>query len=158
MNGVPMTDKRKITASCLLKVNGRAVRVQLSPASIYGGPEGAYRVRVNRVWRNGYDGNPLFVDRGALAALLADALYGVPLLDAPVPDLPRDARVCVNIRRDEDVYDKADGWTYSTPIRADDGQWYVLVSAQGRRFFANCADVFPLPASTQPSGIRRRMR
>lgn len=153
-----MTDKRKITASCLLKVNGRAVRVQLSPASIYGGPEGAYRVRVNRVWRNGYDGNPLFVDRGALAALLADALYGVPLLDAPVPDLPCNARVCVNIRRDEDVYDKADGWTYSTPIRADDGQWYVLVSAQGRRFFANCADVFLLPASTQPSGIRRRMR
>ena len=153
-----MSDKRKITASCLLKIHGRAVRVQLSPAAIYGGPEGAYRVRVNRIWRNGHDGNPLFVDRAALSALLADALYGVPLLDAPAPDLPRDARICVNIRRGEDVYEIAEGWTYSTPIRADDGQWYVLVSAQGRRFFANCADVRLLPPAAQPGRVRRNGR
>ena len=134
------------------------MRVQLSPAVIYGGPEGAYRVRVNRVWRNGHDGNPLFVDRAALVALLADMLCGVPLLDVPAPDLPCDARVCVNIWRGEDVYDKAEGWTYSVPIRADDGQWYVLVSAGGRRFFANCADVRLLPVSAQPGGIRLGVR
>lgn len=151
-------DKRKITASCLLKVNGRAVRVQLSPAPVYGGPEGAYRVRVNRVWRNGYDGNPLFVDRAALAALLADMLHAAPAPCAPCPDLPADARVSVTIRRGEDAFEIVPGWTYSTPIRADDGQWYVVVSAQGRRFFANCEDVRPLPASAQPGGIRRRMR
>lgn len=153
-----MPDKRKIIASCLLKVNGRAVRVQLSPAVIYGGPEGTFRVRVNRVWRNGHDGNPLFVDRTALAALLADALHGVPLLGAPAPDLPCDARVCVNIRQGEDVCHKAEGWTYSAPIRADDGQWYILVSAAGRRFFANCADVRLLPPAAQPGNVRRRAR
>ena len=153
-----MSDKRKITASCLLKVNGRAVRVQLSPAVIYGGPEGAYRVRVNRVWRNGHDGNPFFVDRAALAALLADVLCGVPLLDVPAPDLPADARVSVTIRRGEDVFEIVPGWTYSVPIRADDGQWYVLVSAGGRRFFANCTDVRLLPASAQPGGIRLGVR
>lgn len=73
----------------------------------------------------------------------------------PAPDLPCDARVCVNIWRGEDVCDKADGWTYSTPIRADDGQWYIVVSAQGRRFFANCADVRLLPMSAQLGHIRR---
>ncbi len=153
-----MSDKRKITASCLLKVNGRAVRVQLSPAVIYGGPEGAYRVRVNRVWRNGHDGNPLFVDRAALAALLAEMLRAAPAPGVPCPDLPADARVSVTIRRGEDVFEIVPGWTYSAPIRADDGQWYVLVSAGGRRFFANCADVRLLPVSAQPGGIRLGVR
>lgn len=151
-----MPDKRKITASCLLKVNGSALRVQLSPAAIYGGREGDYRVRVNRVWRNGHDGNPLFVDRAGLARLLAGAMCAAPAQDAPCPDLPSDARVRVTVWQGDDPQTLT-GWTYSAPIRADDGLWYVLVSAGGRRFFARCGDVRLLPPVAQPGGIRRRL-
>lgn len=154
-----MGDKRKISTSCLLRVGGRALRVQLSPAAIYGGPEGAYRVRVNRVWRNGHDGNPLFVDRGGLAALLSDLMAAVrdQGQPAPRPQLPADARVSVTLWQDDEPV-QASGWTYSTPIRADDGLWYVVVSAGGRRRWARCEDVTLLPLAAQPGAVRRQLR
>lgn len=152
-----MPDKRKITASCLLKVNGRALRVQLSPAAIYGGPEGTLRVRVNRVWRNGHDGTPLFVDRAGLARLLADLLHSGPSAITARPDLPNDARVNVTVWQDDEPQ-QLSGWTYSTPIRADDGLWYVVVSAGGRRFFARCDDVALLPPAAQPGAVRQALR
>lgn len=119
---------------------------------------------VNRVWRNGHDGNPLFVDRAALSALLADALYGVPLLDTPAPDLPCDARVCVNIRRGEDVYETAEGWTYSMPIRADDGggmSWSARRGAASSPTARMCACCRPPPsraACAVPGGADGRPR
>lgn len=151
-----MSDKRKITASCLLKVNGSALRVQLSPAAIYGGQEGYYRVRVNRIWRNGHDGNPLFVDRASLGVLLADLMCAAPMQGTACPNLPNDARVSVTVWRGDEPR-QLSGWTYSSPIRADDGLWYVVVSAGGRRFFARCEDVRLLPPGTQPGGLRRRL-
>ena len=151
-----MSDNRKITASCLLKVNGSALRVQLSPATIYGGQEGHYRVRVNRIWRNGHDGNPLFVDRASLGVLLADLMCAAPTQKTACPNLPTDARVSVTIWQGDEPK-QFSGWTYSTPIRADDGLWYVVVSAGGRRFFARCGDVLLLPPAAQPGGIRRRV-
>lgn len=150
-----MSDKRKITASCLLKLDGQALRVQLSPAVIYGGPEGAYRARVNRVWLNGHDGSPLFVDRAGLAELLAGLLQAGAAQAATCPDIPADARVAVQTLETSEVLN---GWTYSTPIRADDGIWYVLVSADGRRFFARCDDVRLLPPSAQPARVRKAAR
>ena len=151
-----MPDKRKITASCLLKVDGSALRVQLSPAAIYGGPEGTFRARVNRVWLNGHDGNPLFVDRAGLGALLADLLCCGPVQATARPYLPNDARVTVTVWQDDEPR-QLTGWTYSTPIRADDGLWYVVVSAGGHRFFARCDDVRLLPPAAQPGAVRQRI-
>ena len=150
-----MSDKRRITASCLLKLDGQALRVQLSPAVIYGGPEGAYRARVNRVWLNGHDGSPLFVDRAGLAELLAGLLQAGVAQVATCPDIPADARVAVQALETSELLN---GWTYSTPIRADDGIWYVLVSAGGRRFFARCDDVRLLPLKAQPASVRKARR
>lgn len=150
-----MSDKRRFTASCLLKLDAQALRVQLSPAVIYGGPEGAYRVRVNRVWRNGHDGSPLFFDRAGLATLLADLLNAGSVQAAICPDIPADARVAVTAW---ETAEPLNGWTYSTPIRADDGIWYVLVSAGGRRFFAKSDDVRVLPLKAQPASVRKARR
>lgn len=149
-------DKRRFTASCLLRLDGRAVRVQLSPAELYGGPEGIWRVRVNRRWRDGRDGNPLFLDRAGLAALLADMLGAGQEKPVPRPDLPADARVAVTVWQGGEPQ-TCRGWTYSEPIRADDGCWYVVVAAAGRRFFARCTDVRLAPRAQQPAGIRRKM-
>lgn len=75
----------------------------------------------------------------------------------PRPEIHPDMRVMVGrpdageFELDEDVQ----GWTYSGPILGHDGQWYILVSAGGRRRFARCQDVTPLPRKYQPSSIRR---
>ncbi|MBO5490082.1 MAG: hypothetical protein J5960_01455 [Desulfovibrio sp.] len=150
-------DKRRFTASCLLKLDGRAVRIQLSPAELYGGPEGVWRVRVNRRWHDGQDGNPLFLDRAGLAAFLADALGTVQQPPAPRPNVPADARVIVTVWQGEEPQTHH-GWTFSEPIRACDGCWYVLVGADARRFFARCEDVRLAPKAQQPAGIRRKMQ
>lgn len=150
-------DPRRFPASCVLRVDGKAVRLQLSPAEIYGGQEGAWRVRVNRRWREGVDGNPLFMDRARLAEFLAG------LLDAGPVEAPARPEICAGMRvrvwlpgaGKLEVGEPAQGWTCSAPIRGHDGHWYVLVSACGRRWFARCEDVSPLAAKYQLHGKRR---
>lgn len=133
-------DLRRFPASCLLRLGGDAVRVQLSPAEIYGGPEGHFRARVNRRWHNGVDGQPLFMDRAGLADFLAGMLTAGTCEAPPQPEIHPDMRVMVaapdagEFELDEDVQ----GWTYSGPILGHDRRWYVLVSAGGRRWFARC--------------------
>lgn len=153
-------DPRRFPFSCLLRLGGSAVRVQLSPAELYGGPEGQYRARVNRRWHDGADGCHLFMDRAALADFLAGLLSAATAGTPPRPALLQDMSVMVRRQDagdfDADEYER--GWTYSEPILAHDGQWYVLVSAGGRRRFARCEDVTPLPRKYQPASIRRLMR
>lgn len=152
-------DKRRFLASCLLRLGGDAVRVQLSPAEIYDGPEGAWRVRVNRRWHDGVDGKPLFLDRAGLADFLA-ALLAAGTVEPPLcPALCADMRVM--LRRPDAGEFEADefvqGWIFSAPILAHDGRWYVAVSGGGLRWYARCEDVRPLPAKYQPGPIRRWM-
>lgn len=153
-------DPRRFPASCVLRVDGKPVRVQLSPAEIYGGPEGHFRARVNRRWHDGVDGQPLFMDRAGLADFLAGLLAAGTCETPPRPEIFQDMRVMVGrpdageFELDEDVQ----GWTYSGPILGHDRRWYVLVSAFGRRWFARCEDVAPLPCKQQPTAIRRLMR
>ena len=153
-------DPRRFPASCLLRLDGKAVRVQLSPAEIYGGPEGAWRVRVNRRWHDGVDGAPLFLDRAGLAEFLAGLLAAGPVEPAARPELCADMRVCVWLpgEGELEVGELVQGWTHSAPIRAHDGCWYVLVSAGGRRWFARCEDVEPLPVRHQPGRARQWMK
>lgn len=153
-------DPRRFPASCLLRLGGHAVRVQLSPAEIYGGPEGHFRARVNRRWHDGVDGQPLFMDRAGLADFLAGLLAAGTCEVPPRPEIHPDMRVLVR-RQDAGDFDAEEyerGWTYSEPILAHDGQWYVLVSAGGYRRFARCQDVTPLPRKYQPASIRGLIR
>lgn len=153
-------DPRRFPASCVLRVDGKPVRIQLSPAEIYGGPESHFRARVNRRWHDGVDGQPLFMDRAGLADFLAGLLAAGTCETSPRPEIFPDMRVMVcrpdagEFEIDEDVQ----GWTYSGPILAHDGRWYVLVSAGGYRRFARCQDVTPLPRKYQPASIRGLMR
>lgn len=152
-------DPRRFPASCLLRLGRDAVRVQLSPAEIYGGPKGAWRVRVNRRWHDGVDEQALFLDRSGLADFLAAMLAVGTVELPPCPALCADMRVMLR-RPDAGEFDADEfvqGWTYSAPILAHDGHWYVLVSGAGRRWFARCEDVQPLPARHQPASIRRLM-
>lgn len=152
-------DPRRFPASCLLRLGGDAVRVQLSPAEIYGGQEGEWRVRVNRRWHDGVDGKPLFLDRAGLAEFLATVLAAGTVETPPCPALCADMRVSLPRPADvnDDGYDYVQGYVFAAPILARDGRWYVPVGGAGRHWYARCEDVRPLPAKYQPGPIRRWM-
>ena len=115
-----MPGKLVIAATFSVRVGSRRVRFEVSPAASHGGPEDAYRVRIDRRWHD-LDGKPLFLRRPELAALLADYALGGISEPAPAPEIPCPSRVTVEVWR-----------TASPPILAHDGQWMVAVSYGGK--------------------------
>ena len=66
-----MKDNRKFTGSMSVRIDTRRVKLELSPAPLHGGPEGMYRVRVDRRWLDAEDGKTRFMDRIEIANLAA---------------------------------------------------------------------------------------
>lgn len=138
------TDKRKFEASISVRIGTQRVKLELSPASLHGGPEGLFRVRVGRRWRDTPEGQPLFFDQIMLAELVASVALGtVPCLPAQPPSLPRGTRVGVRYMQDDTVQRDVTR-TSTPPIRAYDGQWYVGIMTYASGFiFVPLADVTP---------------
>lgn len=141
-----MSVKLDFTASFSVRVGSRRVRFELSPAASHGGPEDAYRVRIDRRWHD-LDGKPLFLRRPELAALLADYALGEVAAPAPAPELPYPSRVTVEIWK-QGYPCWIGAWTASPPILAHDGQWMVAVSYGGEVEF--------LPVKNVRISTRRR--
>lgn len=130
-------DKRKFTGSISVRCGETRVRLELSPASLHGGPEGFYRVRLARRWLDTEDGAPRFFDRDGLARLAAEiALCGLEA-PAPAPAIPCPSRV--SVRRADGLYDGT--WTITEPILDYSGRWMVNVSLGGKRVFVPVEDV-----------------
>lgn len=130
----------KFSASFSVRIGTKRTRFELLPAEEHGGPEGAYRVRVARRWLDLADGNPRFVHRDGLAALIAAcALDGLPDA-APAPDIPFPSRVSVRLWVD-DLPRYIGTWTNTAPILDASGRWVVNVSIDGQRRFVPCEDV-----------------
>lgn len=127
-------DKREFCGSFSVKIDTQRVAFELSPGTLYGGPDGFYRVRINRRWADTTDGKPRFFDRAALALLVVDAALGsLPKLN-PAPDVPYPARVSVRRVRNDEMY-YVGAWTTSPPILDHAGRWVVNVSIDGTREF-----------------------
>ena len=95
-------DNRKFCASISVRNGERRLKLELSPASLHGGPEGFYRVRLARRWLDTEDGAPRFFDRDGIARLAAElALCGLET-PAPAPDIPCNSRV--SVRRADGFY------------------------------------------------------
>ena len=134
-------DKREFCGSFSVKVDTRRVALELSPAPLYGGPEGFYRVRVARRWVDTADGKPRFFDRAGLAALVVDAALGALPEPAPAPDISCPSRVSVRFWRDDMPF-YAGTWTNTPPILDHAERWMVNVSLGGKRVFVPVEDVF----------------
>ena len=106
-----MPGKLVIAATFSVRVGSRRVRFEVSPAASHGGPEDAYRVRIDRRWHD-LDGKPLFLRR-------------------PAPEIPCPSRVTVEVWMDGFPC-WLGAWTASPPILAHDGQWMVAVSYGGK--------------------------
>ena len=127
-----MADARTFSASFSVRIDTRRVRFELAEAPAHGGPEGLYRVRVDRRWLDDADGRPRFFDRAQLAALVVDSALCALAEPEPAPDLPERTRVSVRRLRDGEPYFEG-GWTVAPPVRAhggpQDGAWLVPVTA-----------------------------
>lgn len=127
-------DKREFCGSFSVKVDTKRVAFELSPAPLYGGPEGFFRVRVARRWVDTAEGTPRFFDRAGLAALVVDtALGGLPE-PAPAPNILFPSRVTVT-----PCYEGT--WTNTEPILDHAGRWVVNVSLSGKRIFVPVEDI-----------------
>lgn len=133
-------DKRKFAVSFSVRIGTRRSRVELSPADLHGGPEGAYRVRIDRRWLDLADGSHRYFYREALADFVADCVFGT-LPDAPqAPDIPCPSRVTVRLWVD-DLPRYIGAWTNTAPILDASGRWVVNVSIDGQRQYVPCDDV-----------------
>ena len=128
-------DKRQFTISISAKVgDARRMLFEAAPAPLYGGPDGLYRVRIDRRWHESPDGEPLFFDSVRLMELVRSVAFGSLEEPAPAPALPAKARVSVwsvvdGVKRYEC------GWTVTPPVRAFDGRWVVAVMLAGKTAF-----------------------
>mgnify|MGYP001076845851 CR=1 FL=1 len=124
-------DKRRFTGSVSIRAGETRFKAELSPAPLYGGPEGCYRIRLARRWLDTEDGAPRFFDRNGLALLATElAVCGLEA-PAPAPDIPINSRV--SVRRADGLYEGT--WTNTAPILDYAGRWMVNVSMEGQRVF-----------------------
>lgn len=136
-------DNRKFCASFSVKIGTKRSRFELSPAPLHGGPEGLYRVRINRRWLDDAQGKARFLNRSMLADILVEAALGSLQPAPPMPDLPVKSRVSVRYwQSGMPMY--AGVWTSTPPILAHDGRWMVAAFIFGKgMLFVPCDDVIP---------------
>lgn len=108
-------DKRKFSSTT------KSVKLELSPAEIYGGPEGHVRIRVERRWVDG------FYTAEGVGALVAQIASSAVLQHAHPPDLPCGTWVKVDIPDDDEFMPCTTKIVNKAPIRLFDGAFYVLV-------------------------------
>lgn len=135
-----MADKRKFCASICVKSSTGSTRLELAPAQDYGGPQGAYRVRIARKWVRGPKARRRFFDRASLAMLLVAEVMGGLEPPMPAPSIPYPSRVSVKLWRRSGVR-YVGSWTNTEPIQDATGQWVVNVSVGGKRLFVPIEDV-----------------
>lgn len=133
-------DKRKFSGSFSVRIDTHRARFELSPAEIHGGPEGSFRVRIDRKWHDGPDGKPLFFDRSRLADLVVDAaLDGLPATPRR-PQIQRSERVSVRFEADG-VRRVEGGFVAAPPILGHDGRWWVPVTMYGGTRYVPTDDI-----------------
>ena len=125
-------DKRTFPISISVKANDARSVFEASPAQLYGGPEGMYRVRVNRRWHDGPDGGPLFFDVPRLLRFIQSGMLEDQPVTPSAPVCPVFARVSVRLSRHNMPYYVC-GHVAAPPVRVYDGRWLVPVAIAGER-------------------------
>ncbi len=134
-------DNRQFSATVSARVGSRRVRLELSPATLYGGPEGFFRVRIDRRWYDTADGKPQFLRAEDVVRFLCRAVFDGTPSPKPAPVIPVGSRVTARLWNDTEP-EFIGTWTLSPPILAHDGVWKVLIRTIDRgSIFVPCDDV-----------------
>lgn len=115
-------DKRIFTASISVKNDTQRVKLELSPAELYGGATGLVRVRIGRRWLDG------FYTAEGVGALVAKLASGSVLSEPHPPDFPYGTWVRVHRPDDDEFLPHTTTVINKVPIRLFDGAFYVLVN------------------------------
>lgn len=125
-----MSEKRSKATTILLRNQGKAVKLELFPATAWGGPEGCFRLRLDGCWHSpGGDKYQFFTPAG-LARLLAGLVVGEALPEGnDQPPFGRGARVSVPTGREWPDGEPVFTATYveGHPVLGLDGRWWASV-------------------------------
>ena len=133
-------DNRKFIASFGVRIDTRRARFEVSPGPLHGGPEGTFRVWIDRRWHDGPDGQPLFLDRTRLAGLVVESALGDLPDPAQDPCIPSGTRVSVRFER-SGANRVEGGFTAAPAILAHDGRWVVPVVVYGGTRYIPADDI-----------------
>lgn len=133
-------DKRKFIASFSVRIDTRRARIEIAEGQIHGGPEGSFRVRIDRRWHDGPDGSPVFLDRARLVDLVVGLALGHMPEPAQDPCIARGARVSVRFEKGG-VNRVEGGFTAAPAVLAHDGRWVVPVTMYGGTRYVPVEDI-----------------
>lgn len=131
---------RQFCASMGVRFGTRRTKIELSPAEQHGGPEGQFRVRVNRRWFDAPDGSYLYFNEFGLAHLAARLAFGAESEPPAAPDIAAKTRVSVRAET-EGIERHLCGWTLTPPVLALDGRWMIAVNLYDGPAFVPVADI-----------------
>lgn len=125
-----MSEKRQKSTTILLRNQGKTVRLELFPATAWGGPGGSYRLRLDGCWHGpGGDKYQFFTSAGLMGVLFRLVTGREPLQDAPNPPYRSGDRVVVPTGRvgldGTPLYERT--FLCGAPILGIDGRWWAPV-------------------------------
>ena len=119
-----MSEKRAKENTILLRIRGKTVKLELFPATSWGGPEGCYRLRIGGCWHSPSSGKYEFFAPAGVAGLVASLLRGAAGNPEARPSIRRGDRV--RVPTGNGAYDKT--FVAGAPILGVDGRWWVTVA------------------------------
>lgn len=133
-----MKDNRKFSHTICVKNGTQRHRIECSPAEIYGGEKGLFRIRHNRKWVD-INGEKTFMDNKKISEFVGLLLTGQKT-DIPKPDIPKNTRCSITVWEDN-LPVTLGAMTGSEPILDYNGVWQVYVIAYGFQGFYPCKDL-----------------
>lgn len=130
-----MKDKRKFSSTICVKNSTERHRIECSPAEIYGGQEGLYRIRHNRKWVD-MNNEIAFMNNKKVSEFIC-SLLECKEINYQKPNLPKNTR-CSIIIEENGVPVQLGAMTGSEPILDYNGVWQVYVIAYGFQGFYPC--------------------
>ncbi len=121
-----MSEKRKKNTTILLKIQGKTVKLELFPASQWGGPDGAFRLRLEGCWHAPGGERHQYYFPGGIAGVVTALVTGDAPDVAPQPPFRRGDRVAAPTGRFDlegsPTFEVT--WLVGAPILAVDGRWW----------------------------------
>lgn len=133
-----MKDNRKFSHTICVKTGTKRHRIECSPAELYGGKKGLFRIRHNRKW---IDANQekTFFDNEKTAFLICELLGGKRQTEEK-PQIAKGTRCSIVIwEKDNPV--QLGAMTGSEPILDYNGEWQIYVIAYGFQGFYPCKNL-----------------
>lgn len=121
-----MSEKRAKETTILLRNQGKTVKLELFPATAWGGPAGCYRLRLDGCWHSPGGSKHEFIAPAGVAGFVVALVCGASVQPEECHGLRRGDRV--RVPNGTGAYDKT--FVSGPPILGLDGRWWVAVTGR----------------------------